>query len=367
VTGRTSPAGAIERICLYRNQYIQQLLPQEIQDDYTNSHEQDVREALCRLYVALTRPKHALYVILPPSTNEKLPRSPAGLIRAALTDGSRLEAGQLVYEDGDRQWYQRVSAEDAAQADADGGGPTDVRRPVPLAKMVDGRRRGLVRVAPSRHAGHASVRLGDVLREPDAAALGRGTVVHAWLEQIDWLDERLPSDDQLTVIATQIGFPEAELDALLGTFHRMLKAPALRRVLSRASYQTSEDLCFPPPVVVDLLASRMEMTVRCEHPIAYRRGGELVTGSIDRLVLCKREGTVIAADVIDFKTDAVTPAREPEWSQRIEGYRPQLAAYAEAVSSIYSLPRERIATRLVFVQPGVVVDLNPPPLESART
>jgi ATP-dependent exoDNAse (exonuclease V) beta subunit len=368
VTGRTSPAGAIERVCLYRNQKIQRLLPREIQEDFTTSHDQEVREALCRLYVALTRPKHALHVILPPPSDKEktLPRNPAGLIRAALTDGSPLEPGQIVYEDGDRQWHQRVAAEITEPVDADRVAPAVTLPPVRLAEMAGGRRRGLARAAPSRHASHAAVRLGDVLREPDAAALNRGTVVHAWLEQIDWLDERMPSDDQLKVIAMQSGISEAEAGELLGAFHRMLEAPAIQCLLSRVSYRAGADLRFPPPVVEELLDGRVETTVRCEHPIAYRSGGELVTGSIDRLVLCKRGGTVIAADVIDFKTDAVMPALEPEWSQRIEGYRPQLAAYAEAVASTYGLPADRLATRLAFVQPRVVVDFHPRPLESPR-
>ena len=50
-----------------------------------------MRESLSVLYVALTRPKHALHIIIAPAKNaekeKKIPATMAGLLRVALAEG----------------------------------------------------------------------------------------------------------------------------------------------------------------------------------------------------------------------------------------------------------------------------------------
>ncbi len=83
VVGQPSPTEPVDRICLYRNASIQSLLPASLQELFETSTRRDVNEAMCVLYVALTRAIHALYMIVAPSAaNEKnLHKSPAGLLR----------------------------------------------------------------------------------------------------------------------------------------------------------------------------------------------------------------------------------------------------------------------------------------------
>ena len=61
---------------------------------FRDAAERDVSESLCVLYVALTRTIHALHMIIAPSAKSEktLPRTAAGLLRAALSDGSPLAA-----------------------------------------------------------------------------------------------------------------------------------------------------------------------------------------------------------------------------------------------------------------------------------
>ena len=101
-------------------------------------------------------------------------------------------------------------------------------------------------------------------------------------------------------------------------------------------------------------------TWQLEFPIAVRRGGNLISGSIDRLVLLRRGQNVVAADIIDFKTDSIEPSQEPDWSQRIAYYHSQLSMYADSVAQIFRIPAGRIAARLAFVEPGAVAACEVP-------
>ena len=70
-----------------------------------------------------------------------------------------------------------------------------------------------------------------------------------------------------------------------------------------------------------------------------------------------RGNQLVAADVIDFKTDRVDTSNEAEVASTIENYRPQLDAYRSAVHAIYGLPKKRIATRLLLVGDGYLCDI----------
>jgi ATP-dependent exoDNAse (exonuclease V) beta subunit len=62
----------------------------------------------------------------------------------------------------------------------------------------------------------------------------------------------------------------------------------------------------------------------------------------------------LAAEIIDFKTDALDPGNAAQLAERIAFYSPQLQAYRDAVSTFTGLSAERITVTLAFVQAGVV-------------
>jgi ATP-dependent exoDNAse (exonuclease V) beta subunit len=65
----------------------------------------------------------------------------------------------------------------------------------------------------------------------------------------------------------------------------------------------------------------------------------------------------VAADVIDFKTDAIPRGDAAALAARTDHYRPQLEAYRRAVARFAQLPEERVATRLVYTFAGCVVEI----------
>jgi ATP-dependent exoDNAse (exonuclease V) beta subunit len=79
---------------------------------------------------------------------------------------------------------------------------------------------------------------------------------------------------------------------------------------------------------------------------------ELLSGAFDRVVIgLSAEGRPLAAEIIDFKTDAVTT--EEEKKKRSQEYASQLEAYCEALKKM--LPEVTIIeTKLVWSESAIL-------------
>ena len=79
-----------------------------------------------------------------------------------------------------------------------------------------------------------------------------------------------------------------------------------------------------------------------------------MTGIIDRLVLVYDASSyeLLAADIIDYKTDEIDSAAAAD--ARTEFYRDQVTAYRRAVEQLYRLTQNQISSRLLFVTAGRV-------------
>ena len=87
--------------------------------------------------------------------------------------------------------------------------------------------------------------------------------------------------------------------------------------------------------------------------VVWEREGkrEVLTGTFDRVEVARDEkGKAVVAEVVDFKTDRLDG--EKDRAERAEYYRPQLEAYAEAVSKLTGLDREKVTTRIAWVWDG---------------
>ncbi|MCA9076810.1 MAG: UvrD-helicase domain-containing protein [Planctomycetaceae bacterium] len=357
--GRSKPTAPIESICLYRNEQIHAMLPPEMQQALQCRTDNVVRETLCRLYVALTRAVHALHVIVPVSGEKesKLPKNPAGLVRAGLNLMNRVLPNQPLEELGDPQWFKGLDDPSRSAPSDETDSSTQVC--VNLAPMPEGRTRGLSRVAPSRHdAAPHRVSLIDVVGSEDDRALTLGSLIHVWFEQIEWLENGMPDDEMLRHVARQRGFGEVLIREAMQSFGKMLGTEEIHELLSRGRYADSKGMPWcrgdqPSPAERVLTPE-----VRREQSIAVAQQGELMTGNIDRLVLLRDGDSLVAAEVIDFKTDLIDAQNEVELRMRVEYYRGQLNAYATAVARTYGLTQDCISLQLVFVSRGTIVDVS---------
>jgi ATP-dependent exoDNAse (exonuclease V) beta subunit len=99
------------------------------------------------------------------------------------------------------------------------------------------------------------------------------------------------------------------------------------------------------------------LEVRREMPFVAELDGGMVRGRMDRVVLGLREGRVVRAQVLDWKTGAVGLAGEA-LAERIAPYREQLQAYRAALRAIFTLPAEAVGATIVLVDRGEVVEVG---------
>ena len=232
-------------------------------------------EAFCMLYVALTRAKRGLIVLL-----EK-PAKSADPDKASLANWLRRSLGAadpsgVVYQTGTADWAESVPMMDAA--------PIPESLP-PLGPAIPRRQR----ITPSgaNHKDHAQAH--------SPSGMEFGSEVHALLEQVAWIDESspaLPAGDAAKTVAGLSAHPN-----LRDVFHKQGRTIDLYR----------------------------------EQPVAAIIDGQFLTGTIDRLHLHRSSaGTVTRAEIIDYKTDAVSAPAD-----LIPRYAAQMAAYRKTLELIY--------------------------------
>ena len=398
VAGRSKPGEPIDRVCIYRSKDFRPLLPPEFQGLFEESRRQETDEALSLLYVMLTRAAQGLYMIIQPDESDKqaLRKNYASLLRASLAPAETAPPESTLYECGDPEWWGRgegrgeraevgESGTDISWVAGTGVEPPARRSPgkplaIKLAPPVITARRAAAADSPSRLEGGPKRPAETLLRTDSAAARCRGRLMHAWFEQVDWLDAQetdsadyvtpgrrdLLSDEALTKIARRLaveggreGWPEIEasLPSLIAKFRKMLNRPEIQEALSRTAYQSFQQRYLPRDIVTELEAGELDLVLKRECLIAARHDGRLIGGQADRIVVMSRGGRRLAAEVIDFKTDRFDAEDLKALKAKVDFYRPQLAAYCDAVAQMYRLQRQRVCARLVFVESGVVAEV----------
>jgi ATP-dependent helicase/nuclease subunit A len=370
VTERDGPLGRVCRVSRYVNETIQKLLPLDLQPMFARWSDATIAESLCVLYVAMTRAVHAVDMIVAPSkVNEnKWPKTFAGVLRGAFAPGQPAQPETLLFQHGDAEWLAHQSSVVGCQLPSvdpsrsrahDGQSTTDnpaaTERLEIMLRAAARRRRGLDYQTPSAFESAGKVDLNRRLRLEPVAAMTRGSILHAWFERIGWLEDGVPSDAELLRVAGKLATADVDLVAELKRFRRILAQPVVAAVLSRSAGSADESLGLPAKICAELGRADVTATLECERSVVVREEDALLFGTIDRLTLYSRDGRLIAADILDYKTDAVTAPGEI--ADRMATYRPQLEAYRRAISSLTSLPSQRVSTRLLFVEAGVIVPI----------
>lgn len=330
----------------------------------------EVRDALSVLYVAMTRARYALHMIVA-ADGEKvsMTRSAARLLREALAGASEslVTEGEILYEEGDPEWSRT-----APPAEAVGGGLAH-KRPQTIRLRSSKRSRLLPRRRPSDHApsvhtavdGEAeetavfhkrgAVDLGWVLGLQEGGgdvvpATVRGTVVHAWMEAVEWMEGGLPDADMRRLIARREA-PELAPDMVEllveewgGIVDRAMEVEEIRSALSLPATERR----FPGAT----------FTVERELPFIIREEDSLLEGIVDRLVIIRQDGRVVAAEVLDYKTDRISVEDAAGLDERVAYYAPQLEAYRRAVGRLYGVEEEAVRLKLAFLVPGVVREVG---------
>ncbi len=352
--GSPTPDTAPDQVCVWRNKAVRSLLPESLQQAFRQTTSRDVSEALCLLYVALTRAANALHMYIPPVSSSKTPASFAGVLLASLTDDQCAPPEKTLYECGNIAWQHDVPGMNVVSARA--AFVKRKKRSVPAVRLapLQERRRGLRRDAPSRHD---TTRLVAPFTERVSvpAAIDprtRGMLIHAWFEAVVWLQDGPPAETLLRQIAADHVVNEATVNEWLTTFYDMLNQSNTSGIFTR-------DTLLKLPVFREFMgkakSGTAEMYAENERPFVLKRDGAIVQGIIDRLVILRVNGRPVAADIVDFKTDKVTGEIETWVSDKSQHYAAQLQEYRTAVQTCFGIQSEAISTRLALLEADVVV------------
>lgn len=337
VLERTGEIGSITRVCRYMNQEALGLVP-ELRPLFERHRRRTVRESLSLLYVAMTRAKCGLYMLVDaPKKNSKGADSNAalktigGVVRCALNGSPKQDDGTL-FASGDPQWHAKLPrTSEKADAGAKASATIELAPSAGSSTL-----RGWASRAASQLDDERSLRV--VLRLADSDARQRGLTIHALFQQVEWLDDFAVDAEALGEIVRAIAPRQTGqwIATQVADFRKMIDSKAIRAALSCDSRQ------------------RASLEVSRELPFARLVDGRVQRGSIDRVVTKRTGGRIAAVSIIDFKTDAVSPADAALLGTH---YRPQLQAYRQAVMEMLNVDEMAISIAVLFVEAGMVVNL----------
>jgi ATP-dependent exoDNAse (exonuclease V) beta subunit len=300
---------------------------------YQASYEQKVVEELCALYVGMTRAKRGLEMIVQPreankSGGTKLRESMAGILLGALREGNAVvESGELLWEAPGSKLPERIelSAASAAEKELE-------------VKVLPSSGRVRPTVSPSSLEGGGFVELGRSLTLENAPAMMFGSLMHAFFELVEWLPGDM-AEEKLREAARKLGASEKEIAGAIEAFGASMRQANVRRAMSRPSARGGE---------VEVWRERA-FAVR----VKSTEGDVILEGRLDRVVVERKAGVAVGAEVVDFKTDGVGDAEK--LNAAVEKYRPQIDAYKKAVAGLLGLSVEMVRGTLLFVTGDVVV------------
>jgi len=295
-------------------------------------------DALCLLYVAMTRAKQGLYIITSfPGQGAKV-LTPAAFLKQQLlgdpkpTGGKPFRIGQeeavCLYEAGNPLWHAR--------------GLEEVKPPVPVGvaqlpsdfRRRTSLRRRLVHVQPSKRP-ETSQRAALLFAPAAQDRLDLGTAIHELFKEVSWVDE-VNMEGLIAEWSAVSSMREDLKQQAVVLFRRAMAAPEIRAVLTR------------PAGRVDLWREKRFEVVA---------GNRWVSGAFDRVVVSRdQNGKAMGATVLDFKSDEV--ADSASLAELARQYRPQMDHYRNALSKMLGLQAAKVALKLVFVQPGKVLELR---------
>jgi ATP-dependent helicase/nuclease subunit A len=284
-------------------------------------------EELCKFYVALTRAKHANYLIATPRSDKSTSNNFIKLLNLTLGDDKKPiaesyggAAAEVVYESEtaatNRRWFEALPAK-----------PPETVAEKESVQVTGGGRQRPQRRTPSGSE-TSSVTAKQLFSRSGRFARSYGTLVHALFEQIQWVDEMEPAAlEQLWAAVPCLD--DSIRHKALEEVRRCLDGPAVSAALSRPSPQAE---CWRE--------KRFEIVLK----------GEWLSGTFDRVVIEPDRATIQ-----DFKTDKVdTPEA---LAARVAGYTPQLHTYREVLSRMTGLPAGSIRCQLLFSHRCEVVEV----------
>ena len=294
-------------------------------------NEKSIQESLCLLYVAMTRAKYALHIIIGQShqkidKNGKLPQQ-AKLLNFAtilleITESfdSKVKTPWAI---GKKQWLEHFILERSVEK---------TKVVIPELKLFKFKSqptepRFLLKKNPSSKEQVRSL-LDCSMQDENNNFLERGSLFHLLFEQITWLDERDLTLDFISILPRSL--TEDDRLAFAKEFIAMISEPIIAKHLSKEAYRDCRDI-----------------ELYLEYPLLMREDQFMISGIIDRLVIyCDNDG-LHRADIIDYKTGYKD---SEQFSMMHLKNCQQLEFYKAFIEQKYQIPIHRIKAKLLYLE-----------------
>lgn len=400
---RTQPPIGITR---YMNRVVQKYLDDSWRIAFREFGNQQLAEALCVFYVAITRARQALYLYTAPAS--KPSKRWGAVLHSIFADaGLSEQPNRILHQSGDEHWFnhnrpETVTSDDTEKADLQSSsGSASIDPNTSSASKTEKASKsstttsGVVSggVTPSSSAQtiiterkFASIRLKSnstspknlsPLRpslaeaEPHEATDGNekidlaklwitedktgtiiGKLVHRWFEEIrGWIEGYKPNKKHLREIAsatlTVEEISQIRLDELVDRFVGYCALESVREVLSDQRVNA-----WHTPRML-----RIEITN--ERRLLKIIDGQLLRGVIDRCVLGWDGDRVVRAEIVDFKTD-----RRPDnvavdsWcTERAEYHGQQLRYYRRVLCEQFGIQPKAVQLTLLMLSEDRIIEV----------
>ena len=292
-------------------------------------------DALCVLYVAMTRAKQGLYMVTSYQGKDSKSFTHAALLKSNLCGDEHSPLGDdamyagekstCLYACGEKDWHHVIETTDPDASLETKPLPPDYHK-------RQSRRQRVLSVSPSRSAEEASG--ADVLFT-DAAHEGRelGSAVHECFEQLEWYD---PS------IINQL----CDEWKQSSRHDEALKQSAILHVKSAMESGEVREALEKP-------AGDVEVWREKSFEIILDK--EWITGTFDRVVITNdKSGIPVSAVIMDYKSNDVT---EESLTGMAAHYQPQLQFYQKVLAKMLDIGIDEIQMQLIFTKIGRVATL----------
>ncbi|MBF0409196.1 MAG: UvrD-helicase domain-containing protein [Candidatus Riflebacteria bacterium] len=378
---RNNPLEPAQAIFCSVSKDIRDLSP-EITEAYSQQLKKRIRDLLCALYVAVTRAKESLYMIVEPlrrkKSGEYLNRglsddSYAAILRGALTEDIQnfhfdddTESSQQDYSDcqkdasdklfstGDDPFQQDIPEYEIITDTADfdetvisEGNPLQHTKKVPsITLKMPGKDetpfRTFQEINPSRIEKTLS---HDTFSDAELEKFEYGNVVHFIISSVEWLPEKsnhfqfdklylefsgksIPASAKNTAIKyLKKKFPETDTKRI---------EAALRSVVLFIYEKNGIDI-FKKPSQADFRLFR-------EQSFSVKTTKGLISGTFDRALILYKNDIPFKASIWEFKS-----GKQITESSIQESYKKQLAYYKESLACLCNIPQKLIESELVFI------------------
>lgn len=249
-------------------------------------------EAMCVMYVALTRAKRGLYVLLSENTIKRGNADEFASPASWLAQSTGLQPDREMYQSGDPEWYRSLPK-----------------------RIIQGKEAASLSLAPAepmRQRRAPSQAKGELHPYASRQGMRYGSEMHRVWQQVGWVDEAASG---------------ARVEPGM---KKLLNDPDIRPFFERRG-------------------RTMELYV--EQSVEALHEGEWVSAVVDRLhVERNEEGEVTRLEILDFKTDAVCD--EEELRLRYYG---QISSYRLLLGRVYDVPSSKIHSYLLSTSLGRIV------------